>query len=372
MRKRTLIGLIVTLSIVIIMVGPASAGDIVLSVNTGADSTVWYISGEASLVMNGFDLTPLNLQSAAAIDKVSIGVNTPVPGASIDLLIYEDSNGGSPVDARLVSQTQVDIRQAGTFTYDFPSPLVINAPVVWIGFYLPVDFRFLADTSGASVLTYWAWTPGGRFDVNNLASAQILGPGDGSAPVNINLNGKARITAEITGADGSTLTAATTTTTTYPNGPIVQRYGGPTVDFTIMRPFLSNQCDTLYRDVEDLAVIYRNSITVVCKRLWEGYAPPSPDGYYRRQLLYDITFYNDQGQALSDWLPTKVTHCISPNAVDVNDAVVGQASGVPRVWEIRPTLRYGNLVCADIGRSGLLSYFIPSDATKAAAAAQSQ
>ena len=366
MRKSSLISLIAML-IIVIVVGPASAGEVVLSVNSGADSTVWFVSGEASLIMNGFDLSPLNLQLPVAIDRVSIAVNTPVPDASIQVLIYEDGNGGSPVDARLVSQNQVDIRQAGTFTFDLSSPVVINQPVVWIGFYLPVDFRFLADTSGASVLTYWAWTSGGRFDVSNLASAQILGPSDGSAPVNINLNGKARITAEVTGANGNTITAGTTTTTNA-NGPIVQRFGGSTVDFTIMRPFLSNECDTLYRDAEDLAVIYQNSITVVCKRLWEGYAPVSPNGYFRRQLLYDITFYNDEGQVIADWLPTKVTHCISPNSADVNDAVVGQASGVPRLWEIRPTLRYGNLVCADIGRSGLLSYFIPSDATKAAAA----
>ena len=368
MKKSPLIGLLAILMIIIV-VGPASAGEVVLSVNSGADNTVWFVSGEASLVMNGFDLSPLNVQLPVAIDRVSIAVNTPVPNASIDLLIYEDGNGGSPVDARLVSQNQVNIQQAGTFTFDFPSPVVINEPVVWIGFYLPVDFRFLADTSGSSVLTYWAWTSGGRFDVSNLGSAQILGPGDGSAPVNINLNGKARITAEITGANGTTIATGSNTTTTLADGPIVQRFGGSTVDFTIMRPFIGNECDTLYRDVEDLQVIYRNSITVECKRLWEPYAPTSPNGYFRRQLLYEITFYNDQGQVLADWLPTKVTHCISPNSADVNDAVVGEASGYPRLWEIRPTLRYGNLVCADIGRSGLLSYFIPSDATKAAAAA---
>lgn len=367
MSKLTHIGLIAVL-LVVMAIGPASAGDLILGVNSGADSTVWFISGEPSLVMNGFDLTPLNLQLPAAIDRVSIAVNTPVPGASIDLLIYEDSNGGSPVDARLVSQNQVDIRQAGIFTFEFSSPVIITQPVVWIGFYLPVDFRFLADTSGASVLTYWGWTSGGRFDVSNLASAQILGPGDGSAPVNINLNGKARITAEISGANGSTAGASTTT---FTNGNIGQLFGGSTIDFTIMRPFLGNECDTLYRDVEDLAVIYRSSIGIECKRLWEGYAPISPNGYYRRQLLYEITFYNDNGQVLADWLPTKVTHCINPHPNDVNAAVVGQASGVPRLWEIRPTLRYGNLVCADIGRSGLLSYFIPASAVSTDDSAES-
>lgn len=361
MRKSTLIGSILLLLLVLI-VGPASGGDVVLSVNSGADSTVWFIAGEPSLVMNGFDLGPLNLQLPATIDRVSIAVNTPVPGASIDLLIYEDSNGGSPIDARLVSQTQVNIQQAGTFTHEFSTPVTISQPVVWVGFYLPVDFRYLADTSGSSVLTYWAWTPGGRFDVNNLASAQIFGPADGSAPVNINLNGKARITAEITGANGST--AGGTAPTTIGDGPYVQMFGGPTVDFTIMRPFETNECDTLYRDVEDLAVTYRNGISVLCKRLWDGYSPANPSGYFRRQILYEITFFDDDGLALSDWLPVKVTHCISPHPDDRDRAVVGQASGVPRLWEIRPTLRYGDLVCAEIGRSGLLSYFIPAGETQ--------
>ena len=364
MRKSTYIGSIMLFFLALI-IGPANGGDVVLSVNSGADNTVWFVSGEPSLVMNGFDLGPLNMQLPATIDRVSIDVNTPVPGASIDLLIYEDGNGGSPIDARLVSQTQVNIQQAGTFTHVFSTPVTISQPVVWVGFYLPVDFRYLADTSGSSVLTYWAWTPGGRFDVNNLSSAQIFGPADGSAPVNIDLNGKARITAEITGANGSTVGGIAPTT--LGDGPIVQLFGGATVDLSIMQPFLMNECDTLYRDSEDIAVTYRSGISVLCKRLWPGYSPPDPAGYFRRQILYEITFFQADGLVLSDWLPVKVTHCISPHPDDLDKAVVGQASGVPRIWEIRPTLRYGNLVCAEIGRSGLLSYFIPSDETLAQA-----
>ena len=355
----------ITLLLFALTLAPASAGDVILSINSGTDSTVWFISGEPSLVMNGFDLTPLNIQLPAAIDRVSIDVNTPVPGASIDLLIYEDSNGGSPVDARLVSQSQVDIRSSGTFTHQFPTPVTINQPVIWIGFYLPIDFRFLSDRAGASVLTYWAWTNGGRFNVSDLSSAQILGPADGSAPVNLNIGGKARITAELIGSGGSAVSG--NTTTTLPAGPIVQRPGGSTVDFSIMRPFISNECDTLYRDLDDLAITYMSSLTVECNRLWEGYAPPSPAGYYRRQLLYEVTIYNDHGVVIVDWLPAKITHCISPHPDDVNSAVVGFAYGTPRLWEIKPTLRYGNLVCADIGRSGIISYFIPAPETLAQA-----
>jgi len=348
--------LLALMLLMLLIAAPAAAGDIVLSVNSGTDSTVWFVSGEASLVMNGFDLTPLNLQLPASIDRVSIAVNTPVPGASIDLLIYEDSNGGSPIDARLVSQTQVDIRSSGTFTYDFPAPVTINQPVVWVGFYLPVDFRFLADTSGSSVLTYWAWTPGGRFSVNDLSTAQIIGPSDGSAPVNINMAGKARITAEISGSGTGDFAA----TLGNANAPIVQLPGASTVDFNIMQPYLESQCETVYRDVADLGITYNSRLNTHCKRVWEGYAPSSPIGYFRRQLLYEVTIYDDQGNVMSNWIDAPVTHCISPHPDDLNAAVVGLAYGSPQTWEILPTLRYGDLVCAEIGRSGLLSYFIPA------------
>jgi hypothetical protein len=360
---------LVLIALMVFIMGPASAGDLILNLNSGSDSTVWFVSGETSLVMNGFDLTPYNVRLPAAIDRVSIAVNTPVPGASIDVVIYEDANGGSPIDARLVSQTQVDIRTSGTYTLTYNTPVTINAPVVWIGFYLPVNFRFLADTSGSSVLTYWAWSSGGRFNLADLSSAQILGPADGSAPVNINLNGKARITAEITSASSSGFAALDPRAATQlGDGPILQLPGGPDVNFNIMQSFLENQCDTLYRDTDDLLITHRGGIAIKCKRLWEGYAPPDPLGYYRRQLLYEITMFNDQGYVITNWLDKKITHCVSPNPEDLNDAVIGFASGAPQEWEIRPTLRYGNLICADIGRSGLISYFLPTDETKAAAA----
>jgi hypothetical protein len=127
-----------------------------------------------------------------------------------------------------------------------------------------------------------------------------------------------------------------------------------------MRPFLENECDTLYRDVDDMNITYLGGITVACKRLWDGYAPPDPAGYHRRQILYEITMFNDQGFVITNWLPSKITHCIQPHPDDVNAAVIGHAYGAPQRWEIKPTLRYGNLVCADIGRSGLLSYFLPA------------
>ena len=179
--------LLVICLLLIGLVIPVDAGNQVLSDNSGDGNAPWHISGEASVVMNGFDLNSLGIQRPAVIDKVSISVITPVPRSAVTVVVYQDGNGGSPVDATLAGSQQVDITSAGTFTITLTTPISITQPVVWIGFYLPVGFTFAADTSGTSVLTYWAWTTGGTFDLTKLNTAQVLGPADGTAPVNINI-----------------------------------------------------------------------------------------------------------------------------------------------------------------------------------------
>ncbi|MBZ0284239.1 MAG: hypothetical protein K8L97_26100 [Anaerolineae bacterium] len=344
-----------------------NAGQIALSNNRGDTSTTWFITGEQTLVMNGFDLTPLSLQLPAVIDRVSIAVDSPVPGAAIDVVVYQDGNGGSPSDATLVGQTQANITQTGVVTITFPTPVTITQPVVWVGFYLPVNFKFLADNSGSSVLTYWGWTPGGRFDLARLSSATVLGPSNGTAPVNLDMKGIARITAEITGG---------ISVTTSPGAPtvIVPTFAGTaafsvtqvsSVDsakLSVMKVY-PPACDTLFWDTEDVGITFRSTIAPSCTAIWVGYAPANPLGYIRKQLYYDITFYNQNGNPLHDTLAAAVTHCIKVNPEDINTAVVGLAKGSPRVWEILPSLRIGELVCAEIPQSGGISYFVPGNAT---------
>jgi hypothetical protein len=77
-------------------------------------------------------------------------------------------------------------------------------------------------------------------------------------------------------------------------------------------------------------------------------------------LLYEITIYDDGGAVLTDWLPIKITHCIRPSPSDVDRAVIGVAFGSPRQWLLEPTVRFGDLVCAEVGRGGYLAYFIPA------------
>jgi hypothetical protein len=352
LRLGLLFGLVLLIGLSVSLV---HAGDVVLTDNSGTESSIWYVSGEQTLVMNGFDLTPLGLQLPATIDRVSIAVDTAVPGTLIDTVVYQDANGGSPVDATLIGQKQVDITQAGIFTVVFDTPIQVTQPVIWVGFYLPVNFKFLADKSGSSVLTYWAWTPGARFDLTQLSTASVFGPADGSAPVNLNMSGIARITAEITGAAGSAL-AGTPQVVNPVTGLITQLTAPVPTDMYVMRQY--DGCETLFWDTEDVGITLGDSIDLICKEIWPGFAPVSPAGYTRKQLLYDITVYTDEG-VFSGELPSPVTQCIEVNAADIELAVVGVAYGTPRKWEILPSVRYGNVVCAEVKHSGGLSYFVP-------------
>ncbi len=336
-------GLLMVCVFLIALVVPVAAGNQVISDNSGDGNAPWHISGESSVVMNGFDLNSLGIQRPAVIDKLSISVNTPVPGSTVTALVYQDANGGSPVDATLAGSQQVDITSAGTFTVTFTSPISITQPVVWIGFNLPVGFSFFADTSGTSVLTYWAWTSGGTFDLSKLSTAQVLGPSDGTAPVNINLNGKARITAEITGANSS---STSTTGTQTPNGG--------DVNLGIMAPYPA--CGNVSYDTGDIASSLLSAIAVSCQPVpfWQN--PAVPAGYTFKGTLYDIIAFKEHGNVEKDF-PIAITHCIIPDANDIGNAVIGNAYGQPRAWHILTTVRFGNVVCAEVRHGGNLAYF---------------
>jgi hypothetical protein len=320
------------------------AGDVILSDNTGDGNTEWFISGEASLVMNGFDLSKLNVQLPVALDKVSIAVKTPTPGTPIDVVVYQDANGGSPSDAALAGSTQIDISQTGVVTIALDPPIIISQPVIWVGFYLPVDFRFLADTSGTSVLTYWAWTSGGRFDLANLSSAAVLGPADGTSPVNIDLKGVARITAEIRTASDTEVATADT---------VAQITGSST---TNLAPLQSYPFCPVLIDTDDVTITLSQKVAFYCSVTDNTMAPATPVGFERRGFLFDIFVFGETPSATK--LPKPVTHCIRPAPEDLNTAVLGVAFGTPRQWQILPSQRYGDAVCAELAEVGFLAYFV--------------
>lgn len=318
------------------------AGEQTLSINGNDQSSVWFVSGEASMILNGFDLSRFSVPLPATIDQVSIAVDRAVPGQSIDVVVYQDTNGGSPIDATLAGRTTVDITGAGVFTATFPQPFTVTTAAVWAGFYLPVDFQFLADTSGTSVLTWWAWTPGGRFDPANLASAAVLGPSDGTAPVNINLGGIARITLGVTGGAGGTVA--------------VQQTQGGSADLSVMATY--PQCQALLWDTADERISLGDNINLHCREVTTQFAPSNPLGYVRRGPLFDVLIYEPNG-VIPQRLRAAVTHCIRPPAEDVASAVIGVTVGAPRTWLLLPTQRFGDLVCAEVFRVGNISYFVP-------------
>lgn len=372
MRTFTSTAIIVTALFILFVLGPSTsqAGDFLLSNNSGSSSTTWFISGESSLVINGFDLQPLGITRPVGLDRVSIDVVSPAPETAVQAVVYEDSNGGSPVDATLAASTTVTIDGSGVFTATFDPPVQINAPVVWVGFYLPVDFEFRADTSGTSVLTYWAWTPGATFDLSNLASAQVLGPADGSAPVNIDMDGVARITAElVTGGQQIAVTptpAAATTDNgsldqlqTDGTGRIVQVVGDPNTSLAPMVPYPGG-CGFLFFDGADIAVNLRSAVALDCKLLGDRFAPASPDGYFRpTDDIYDITVFGLISPG-TNRMPYPITHCLTVQGSNLDRAVLGLAYGAPREWEILPTVRYGSLICADLYYAGSLAFFVPN------------
>ena len=365
---RTFIAIGVLTFALLLFALPVAAGDTLLSNNIGDGNAVFFIEGESSVVINGFDLTPLGLGLPVALDAISISVETTVPGSAIDLLVYQDVNGGSPVDATLVYRQTVALEQTGVNRVELSEAAIITAPVVWVGFNLPVGFRFYADTSGSSVLTYWAWTTGGSFDLTALSNAEVLGPGDGSEPVNIAMDGIARITAELRTAEYEEITVV------VPLGR--QVYTDVAQDTSIMQPYAN--CASLLFDPEDIEISAASSFTLDCNQEPEFNAP-SPLAQPQNQnlellrigALYKLSAIIPpelQVAGAVSALPVQVTHCMRIPEGDLEQAVIGEIraqsapNAGPEKWHILPSVRFNDLVCAEVTVANYLAYFVPETA----------
>ena len=337
----------------------ATAGDTIISNNSGAENQVFVIEGEASLVINGFDLSPLGLNLPTALDAVTIFVDRAVPGVAVDLVIYQDANGGSPLDATLIHRQQVAINAAGANRILLEQAAIVSEPVVWVGFYLPVGFRFNADTSGSSVLTYWAWTPGGAFDVNALSSAQVLGPGDGSEPVGIDMGGIARITAEL-----RTPFFEETENTVLVGKQFVD---DSDQDTSILDSY--PYCGDLLYDPEDIDISGEGAFRIECGVNREFDAPTSvvqPSGVLldvqRAGHLYKLVAIIPEElhvEGAIGTLPVPVTHCMRVEPGDLEQAIIAESRDIPERWYVLPSVRFGELVCVEVTHASYLSYFLP-------------
>lgn len=332
----------------------ANAGDVILTNNTGTTSTRWFISGEPSLVLNGFDLAAKGVTVPTQVEKISINVRRAMPGNPIEALVYQDADGGSPQNATLLKRQTVDITTTGVYTVTFDQPVTVTQNFLWVGFYLPVDFEFYADTAGTSVLTYWGWKAGTTFDLNNLNTATTFGPANGTAPVNIDMKGNARITAEL-------ITGKATGGTTTTNSNIVKQVtGDSTTNLSPLSVYPSppSSCSTMYYDSADLSVTYTSSLTFRCRQVASYLSPTVPAGYDRRGLLFDVYVFGIESGLNA--LPYPVTHCIKPDSdSNLTNGVLGLAQGAPRAWTILPTVRYGDYICAELNYAGFVSIFVP-------------
>ena len=360
--KAILFAAVVLFAALLLKPGASVAGDIILSHNTGSENAVFFIENEPSLVINGFDLTPYTAQFPVGLDAVSISVSRAAPVTNIELVVYQDANGGSPVDATLIHRQPVTINRSGFHRFQLSEAAIVTEPVVWVGFYLPVGFRFHADVSGPSVLTYWAWTPGAAFDISSLASAPVLGPGDGTDPVSIDMQGIARITAEMRPLFHQEMESDTLL------GHQLVAEGEQ--DTSAMGTY--PHCGGLLHDPEDISVTSSSSFTIRCEVKSEFEAPTevvNPDGrlldLQRAGHLYKLEAQIPQAQRVHgavNILPVPVTHCMSIQPGDLEQAVIAEGRGIPERWHVLPSVRFGEMVCAEITTASYLSYFLPRGA----------
>lgn len=347
--------LIAIMFILSIAASGVKADDVTLSINSGTNIIRWFITGEASLVINGFDLDTLGVTRPTQVTGLRLSVLQATPGVPVEAVVYQDANGGSPVDATLVGRRSVNIETEGVAAITFDSPINITERFLWVGFYMPVGFEFGGDDSGSSVLTYWGWTPNSTFDVANLSSAAVFGPASGAAPVNINMGGTARITVQVntTGTVGGTPANLTPAANVTPF--VTQIPGDSNTDFSPMVTYTN--CGTLLYDRDDITITYRGNVQFECKLVPNPLRPDSPAGYNRQGPLNDVYVFGVPSGI--EPLPYPVTHCIKPRADELDRAVIGVGHGAPREWDILPTVRFGEYVCAEVGYAGFVSYFIP-------------
>lgn len=352
----------------------AQSNTVVLSNNSGTGSTIWQIQGERTMVINGFDLTPLTLPANPTVTAVNFAVSQPVSGQTATLVVYADSNGGPPTDATLIHQQEVNFASSGNVSVPLTQPVAINAPVLWVGFYLPVGFEFQADTSGSSVLTYWAWTSGSTFNVSSLSSAGVIGPSDGSAPVNLDIGGIARLSVTVSQGTGATTGGQPAAPVTGANAPLGRQINtGATADTNLLNTYPTCD-DNLRYDPADINITARGIFQLHCREEFRGFAPGQirnlnqvdssvPGWQLGSGKLYNLhatgeyrsTDPNDDPERL--FVP--VTHCLVPAAGELNSAVVAIAYGTPHQWDILPTQRYGNLICAEVTHKSYVSYLVP-------------
>ncbi|MBC8098971.1 MAG: hypothetical protein H7Y11_05975, partial [Armatimonadetes bacterium] len=101
--------LVLVLMLALAISASVNAGNVTLTIGSGTTDTPWFISGESTLVINGFDLDSFSVTRPVQVDRINLSVIKATPGKLVEAVVYQDTNGGSPVDAKLVGRKTIDI-----------------------------------------------------------------------------------------------------------------------------------------------------------------------------------------------------------------------------------------------------------------------
>jgi hypothetical protein len=127
--------------------------------------------------------------------------------------------------------------------------------------------------------------------------------------------------------------------------------------------------DRLLVDPQDIKISARDRFTLHCRVdlgsfspgtfINEDELPAAVPSYERRGFFYEVFVNGETVPGSSEELLVPVTHCLRPEQGELANSVVGIAYGAPRQWEMLPTVRYGEWVCAEFTHQGFVSYFVP-------------
>jgi hypothetical protein len=128
-------------------------------------------------------------------------------------------------------------------------------------------------------------------------------------------------------------------------------------------------CGTLLYDPEDIIISSSFSFTTKCGVAPEIEAPTdvvNPSGavldLQRAGVLFKLSAFiseEERVEGANNKLPVPVTHCMRIIPGDLEKAVIAEARGIPERWYVLPTVRFDNLVCAEVTTGSYLSYFLP-------------
>ena len=193
----------------------------------------------------------------------------------------------------------------------------------------------------------------------------MLGPGDGSAPVGIQMDGIARISAELRTPQYEEMEASL---------PLDQQIVANIAQDTSVLEIYDG-CGTLLYDPADTNLSRAKAFSLSCRVAYEVEAPTvvaNPQNQLldvqRTGHLYKLSTSLREDQLVAgktSQLPVRTTHCFRIAPGDLERAVIGEVRESQQWgerWHILPSVRFNDIVCAEVSVASYVSYFLPRTA----------